>query len=51
MVIKDPFKISNKAVAKIHHTIKCDKCNIWVQIKCNKTNLKTYRYLQKTTYD
>ena len=51
MVIKDPCKICNKAVAKTHHAIKCDKCNIWVRTKCNEINLQTYKYLQKTTYD
>ena len=51
MVIKDPCKICNKAVAKTHHAIKCDKCKIRVHTKCNKINLQTYRYLQKTTYD
>ena len=51
MVIKDPCKIYNKAVAKTHHAIKCDKCKIRVHTKCNKINLQTYRYPQKTTYD
>ena len=48
MVIKDPCKICNKAVAKTHHAIKCDKCNLlYVHTKCNKINLQTYKYLQK----
>ena len=51
MVIKDPCKICNKPVAKTHHAIKCDKCNLWVHTKCNKINLQTYKYLQKTTHD
>ena len=51
MVIKDPCKICNKAVAKTHHAIKCDKCIIWLHTKCNKINLQTYKYLQKTIYD
>ena len=51
MVIKDPCKIYHKAVAKTHHAIKCDKCNLWVHTKCNKINLQTYKYLQKTTSD
>ena len=25
--------------------------NIWVHTKCNKINVQTYKYLQKTTYD
>ena len=51
MVIKDPCKTCNKAVAKTHHAIKCDKCNICGHTKCNKINLQTYKYFQKTTYD
>ena len=51
MVIKDPCKICNKVVAKTHRGIKCDKCDIYVHTKCNKINLQTYKYLQKTTYD
>ena len=50
MVIKDPCKIYNKAVAKTHHAIKCDKGKTWVHTKCDKINLQTYKYLQKTTY-
>ena len=50
MVIKNPCKICNKAVAKTH-AIKCDKCNLWVHTKCNKINLQTYKYQQKTTHD
>ena len=48
--MKDPCKIYNKTVAKTHHGIKCDKCNICVHTKCNEINLQTYKYLQKTTY-
>ena len=51
MMIKDPCKICKKAVVKTHHTIKCDKCNILVHPECNKVNLQTYKYLQKTTHD
>ena len=50
-MIKDLCKICNKAVRKTHHAIKCDKCNIWVHTQCNKINLQTYKYIQKTTYD
>ena len=48
MVIKFPCKICNKAVASNHHAVQCDKCYIWVYIKCNKTNLQTYKCLQET---
>ena len=48
-VIKFPCKICNKAVANNHHAVQCDKCHIWVQIKCNKINLQTYKFLQKNS--
>ena len=48
MVIKFPCKICNKAVASNHHAVQCDKCHIWVPIKCNKINLQTYKFLQKS---
>ena len=48
MLIKFPCKICSKAVASNHHAVQCDKCHIWVHIKCNKINLKTYKLLQKS---
>ena len=48
MVIKFPCKICNKTVASNHHAVQCDKCHIWVHIKCNKINLQTYKFLQKS---
>ena len=42
MVIKFPCGISLKPVANNHQAIKCDKCNLWIHIKCNKINKKTY---------
>ena len=48
MVITFPCKICNKAVASNHHAVQCDKCHIWVHIKCNKINLQTYKFLQKS---
>ena len=48
MVIKFPCKICNKAVANNHHAVQCDKSHIWVHIKCNKINLQTYEFLQKS---
>ena len=36
MVIKDPCKICNKSVAKTHHAIKCDKCNLWDRVNATK---------------
>ena len=48
MVIKFPCKICNKAVASNHHAVRCDKSHLWVHIKCNKINLQTYIFLQKS---
>ena len=35
-----------KTVANNHQAIKCDKCNLWIHIKCNKINKQTYNYLK-----
>ena len=48
MVIKFLCKICNKAVANNDHAVHCDKCHIWVHIKCNKIDLQTYKFLQKS---
>ena len=50
MVVKFPCKICNKAIANDHHAVQCDKCYLWVHIKCNRTNLQTHKYLQKCSY-
>ena len=47
MVVKFPCKICSKAVANNHHALECD--NLWVHIKCNRINLQTYKYLQKSS--
>ena len=48
MLIKFPCKVCSKAVASNHHAVQCDKCHIWVHIKCNNiNNIKTYKVLQK----
>ena len=49
MVIKFPCGIRLKPVANNHQAIKCDKCNLWIHIKCNKINKQTYTYLQTDT--
>ena len=49
MVIKFPCGICLKPVANNHQAIKCDKCNLWIHIKCNKINKQTYTYLQTDT--
>ena len=30
---------------KIHYTVKCDHCDLWIHIKCNKINKQTYHLL------
>ena len=42
MVIIFPCKIYNR------HAVQCHKCHILVHIKCNKINLQTYTFLQKS---
>ena len=40
MALKFSCEILKKEVANDHHAVQCDKCHIWVSIKCNKsTNL------------
>ena len=46
MVIQFPCGICSKAVANNHQAIKCDKCNLWIHIKCKKINKKTYNLLK-----
>ena len=50
MVVKFPCKICNNAVAKNHHAVQCDHYQLWVYIKCNKINLQTYKFLQKSSF-
>ena len=50
MVVKSPYKIRNKKVAYNHHAAQCDKRHLWVHIKCNRINLRTYKYRQKWSY-
>ena len=47
MTIAYPCRVCNHPVAKNHKAIKCDKCGLWVHIKCNKINVQTYNLLQK----
>ena len=46
MVIQFPCGICSKAVANNHQAIKCDQCNLWIHIKCNKINKQTYNHLK-----
>ena len=45
MPTKYPCNICNNPVAKNHKAIQCDKCQLWVHIKCNKINVQTYKLL------
>ena len=46
MVMQFPCGICSKAVDNNHQAIKCDKCNLWIPIKCNKINKQAYNYLK-----
>ena len=47
MPAKFPCKICENPVAKNHKAIQCDKCHLWVHIKCSKINTQTYRLLER----
>ena len=49
MTIKFLRGICAKPVANNHQAINCDKCNLWIHIKCNKINKQTYIYLMCET--
>ena len=49
MTIKFPCGICAKPVANNQLAIKCDKCGLWIHIKCNKINKQTYIYLMRET--
>ena len=40
-----PCGICLKPVAKNHKAVKCDYCDLWIHIKCNKINTQTYNLL------
>ena len=46
MVIQFPCGICSKAVGNNHQAIKCDQCNLWIHIKCNKINKQTCNHLK-----
>ena len=50
MVAKLPCKLCNETVAKKHHAVQCDNCHLRVNIRCNKINLQTYKFLQKSSF-
>ena len=36
-----PCGICLNPVAKNHKAVKCDNCDLWIHIKCNKINVQT----------
>ena len=45
MVITFPCSICTKTVDGNDNSIYCDKCNLWLHIKCNNLNFLDYQYL------
>ena len=45
MVITFLCNICVKAIGDKEDSIYCDKCNLWVHIKCNNLNYVDYKYL------
>ena len=50
MTIKFPCGICEKPVANNHQAINCDKCGLWIHIKCNRINKQTYIYLMRENF-
>ena len=40
-----PCGICLNIVAKNHKAVKCDSCELWIHIKCNKINVQAYNLL------
>ena len=40
-----PCGICLNPVAKNHKAVKCDNCDLWIHIKCNKIKVQTYNLL------
>ena len=40
MPTRYPCKICNNPVANNRKKLQCDKCQLWVHIKCNKINFQ-----------
>ena len=47
MIITFPSSICTKAVGDNDNSIYCDKCNLWVNIKCNNLKFIDYLYLNE----
>ena len=45
MVINFPCSICIKTIGDNDDSIYCDKCTLWVHIKCNNPNFIDYQYL------
>ena len=45
IVITFPGEICLKPVANNHQALKCGKRNLWIHIKCNKSNKQPYTYI------
>ena len=45
MLTRFPCGICLKPVAKNHKAVKCDYCDFWVHMKCNKINTQIYNLL------
>ena len=45
MLTAFPCGICLNPVAKNHKAVKCDNCDLWIHIKCNKINVQTYNLL------
>ena len=35
----------SKSCCQNHKAVKCDNCDLWIHIKCNKINVQTYNLL------
>ena len=45
MATQSPCGICLKLIAKNHKAVKCNYCDLWIHIKCNKINTQTYNLL------
>ena len=50
MVMEFPCGICEKSVSNNHQVINCNKCGLWIHIKCNKINKQTYIYLMRENF-
>ena len=50
MVPTFPCKLCNKTVSRNHYVAQCGHCHLCVHAKCNKINLQTYKFPQKSSF-